>query len=75
MQSIIFGAILIGFGLIGVTGGFWNWKWLTEPTHNYSFIRALGPTGTRIFYIVLGIFLLGVGIAFLNGALSFGGGK
>ena len=46
-----------------------------EPSHNYSFIRALGPNGMRVFYIVLGLFLFAVGIAFLIGLIRFGSNR
>ena len=73
MESTIAGVVFSFFGLVGVAGGLWNWQVLMEPSHNYSFIRALGPKGMRVFYVVLGFFLFGVGTAFLLGVIRLGG--
>ena len=75
MESTIAGIVFSFFGVIGVAGGLLNWQVLMEPSHNYSFIRALGPNGMRVFYIVLGLFLFAVGIAFLIGLIRFGSNR
>lgn len=72
MQSTIVGIIFTFFGVIAVAAGLLNWQMLLEPKRNYTFINAMGPVGKRVFYILLGIFLWGVGVAFLMGVLRFG---
>lgn len=72
MQSTIAGIIFTFFGVIAVAAGILNWQTLLDPKRNYTFINAMGPTGKRVFYIILGLFLWGVGMAFLLGALRFG---
>ncbi|MBI5305864.1 MAG: hypothetical protein HY868_27295 [Chloroflexi bacterium] len=71
MQSLVTGIIFTVIGIVGVAGGVLGWQILLNPAHNYSFIRSLGPTGIRAFYIVIGLFIFGVGIALLLGVLQF----
>ena len=75
MESTIAGIAFAFFGLVGIAGSIGNWELFTNPAHNYRFINALGPKGVRVFYGVLGVFLFGVGIAFLLGILRFGAGR
>jgi hypothetical protein len=72
MQSTFVGIIFSFFGVIAVAAGILNWQMLLDPKRNYTFINAMGPTGKRVFYILLGFFIWGVGIAFLTGVLRFG---
>ncbi len=72
MVSTISGIIFVFFGVLAFATGLLNWQALLEPARNYKFIIALGPTGKRVFYCVLGIFLWAVGIAFIIGWLRFG---
>ena len=71
MESLIAGIIFTVCGLIGVAGGLLEWELVMNPAHNYKLVNALGPKGKRIFYVVVGLFVFGVGIAFLVGALQF----
>ena len=75
MESTIAGIAFTFFGLVGIAGSVWNWELFTNPAINYRFISALGPRGMRIFYGVLGLFLFGVGLAFLLGFIRFGAGR
>jgi hypothetical protein len=72
MVSTITGVIFVFFGVLAFATGLLNWQALLEPARNYTFINLLGPAGKRIFYCVLGIFLWGVGIAFIVGMISLG---
>ncbi len=75
MESTIAGIIFVFFGVLGFAAGLLNWQAVLEPSRNYSFIRALGPLGMRVFYVILGIFVWGVGVAFLSGVLRFGANR
>jgi len=72
MQSTIVGTIFVFFGVIAFATGLLNWQALLDPARNYTFINALGPVGKRVFFCLLGLFLWGVGVAFLLGALRLG---
>ncbi len=75
MESTIEGIAFTFFGLVGIAGSIMNWQVLSNPSHNYGFINALGPRGVRIFYGVLGTFLFCVGMAFLVGVIRFGAAR
>lgn len=70
--STIAGALFVFFGVIAFATGLLNWQTLLEPARNYTFINALGPTGKRVFFCILGIFLWAVGMAFILGMIRFG---
>lgn len=70
--SIIAGSIFVFFGIIAFATGLLNWQVLLEPARNYTIINAMGPTGKRVFYCILGIFLWAVGMAFILGWIRFG---
>lgn len=72
MVSTIAGIVFVIFGVFAFAVGLLNWQAILEPSRNYTFINMLGPTGKRIFYGVLGIFLWAVGIAFIIGVIRFG---
>jgi len=72
MTSIIAGSIFVFFGVLAFTTGLLNWQALLQPARNYTFINNLGPTGKRVFYCIMGIFLWGVGMAFIVGIISMG---
>lgn len=72
MASTISGIIFVFFGIIAFATGLLNWQALLEPARNYTFINALGPTGKRVFYCILGLFLWAVGMAFIVGWIRFG---
>ncbi len=69
--SLVTGIIFTVIGLVGVAAGLTNWQPLMEPARNYSFINMLGPTGKRVFYVAIGLFLFGTGIAFMVGIIQF----
>ncbi len=73
MASTILGVIFVFFGVLAFATGLLNWQTILEPSRNYTFINNLGPQGKRVFYCILGIFLWGVGIAFIVGFIRLGG--
>jgi len=72
MESTIAGVIFVVLGIVAFAAGLLNWQTLLAPARNYTFINALGPFGKRVFYCGLGIFMWGVGMAFITGVLRFG---
>ena len=72
MVSTIAGIVFVIFGVFAIAVGLLNWQSILDPARNYTFINMLGPTGKRVFYVILGIFLWAVGIAFITGAIQFG---
>ncbi len=60
----IWASILLVFaGLFSIAGAILDWEWFMTSRRAAMFVRLLGRTGARIFYALLGLFLVGVGAA------------
>lgn len=60
----IWASILFVFaGLFSIAGAILDWEWFMTSRRAAMFVRLLGRTGARIFYTLLGLFLVGVGAA------------
>jgi small neutral amino acid transporter SnatA (MarC family) len=67
-MSIWVNIILILLGLFVLAGSIFNWEWFMTSRRASFMVRLLGRTGARIFYMLAGLVLVGLGIA---GALGF----
>ncbi|GAB5491647.1 MAG: hypothetical protein Phog2KO_18620 [Phototrophicaceae bacterium] len=63
------GSLLIGFlgGGFALAGAIFNWDWFMESGRGNFLVKLIGRNGTRIFYGVIGLFLLAVGFSALFG--------
>lgn len=52
---IIFGILIGGFSLLG---GILNWDWFYKARKSAILVNVIGRTGARIFYSVLGAFII-----------------
>jgi len=58
----IWASILFVFaGLFSIAGAILDWEWFLTSRRAVMFVRLLGRTGARIFYALLGLFLVGLG--------------
>jgi len=57
--------LAIVLGLLILLGAILNWQFILRPDRLLN--RFMGPTVTRIVYIIVGIVLLGLGIGLLMG--------
>lgn len=53
-------------GVFCILGAILNWNFFFESRRAYIFVKMLGRTGARIFYVGLGVFLLFVGIQIIQ---------
>ncbi len=53
---------LICAGIFSIAGALFNWNWFMNNTRARGIVGLLGREGARIFYGVLGVFLLITGI-------------
>ena len=53
--------ILILIGLFTVAGGVFDWDWFIGHWKARLFVKMFGHNGARIFYIVFGLTIAGVG--------------
>ena len=65
MSSSTGGMFIILIGLISILGAFLNWNIVVGAGKLIP--RLLGPTGAKIFMIILGIVLIGVGMGIVLG--------
>jgi hypothetical protein len=57
-MNIFYTLLFIGAGLFAITGASLNAEWFMGDPKAQIFVRLLGRTGTRIMYIILGVFLV-----------------
>jgi len=58
------GIMLVGFlgGGFSLAGAIFDWDWFINSRRARLFVSIFGRTGARIFYGILGLFLIGLGI-------------
>ncbi|MEM6446910.1 MAG: immunity 17 family protein [Cyanobacteria bacterium J06642_2] len=65
MESVLPSIFCILAGLFTIAGGVFNWNWFMNSRRARLFVRILSRTGARIFYVLLGLVLVGIGISTL----------
>lgn len=55
------GMVASGAGLFALLGSLLDWSVLLESRRAYLFVRVLGRNGARVFYGLLGLFILFIG--------------
>jgi len=65
MDQTTGGIIVICVGLLSILGALLNWRIVVGPGKLIP--RLLGPTGAKIFIILLGLGFVGYGIALIAG--------
>jgi len=61
--------ILSLVGLFSMAGGLFDWNWFMTSRRARLFVKLLGRTGARIFYVLLGLGLLILGILLAYGVI------
>ncbi len=56
------GLILIAVGLFSLVGGLFNWNWFMNTRRARALVRSIRPVGARVFYIVLGMIVIVLGV-------------
>jgi hypothetical protein len=69
METILYIVVIIS-GLITLLGAVLNWQGMYKSRRAKSIVSFLGLTGARIFYGVLGLFIVVVGILALIGTFG-----
>lgn len=64
MESREIMLVIVGFagGVFSLAGAIFNWDWFMNSRRARFFAKILGLNGARIFYAILGFFLIGLGI-------------
>lgn len=54
--------LIILAGIFSITGAVMNWDWFINSRRAHFFVQIFGRNGARVFYIILGIALIAIGI-------------
>lgn len=56
--------VIVGFagGIFALSGAIFNWDWFMNSRRARFFANIFGRNGARIFYALLGILLIGLGL-------------
>ena len=61
--------VIIACGIFSLCGAFFNWDWYFNNRKARGIVAVFGRTGARIFYAVLGIFIIALGAVVLIGMI------
>jgi hypothetical protein len=62
--------LLVAIGAFAALGGIKNWDWFMNNRRARLFVTILGRDGARVFYVLLGLFIAGIGFAGLAGVVE-----
>jgi len=66
----LLGALMIAGGVFSVSGAAFNWEWFMTARKARFIVAIAGRTGARIFYGVLGLALIVIGVLALTGFIA-----
>ncbi len=69
-QSQVLGLLLLLSGLFSVAGGAFGWTWFLHSRRARFIVSLIGRTGSRIFYVILGLLLTVLGASVLLGGVA-----
>lgn len=67
--------LIIAGGLFSVAGGIFGWAWFVNSRKARIWVKLFGIGGARVFYVVLGLLIAGLGVAMATGMLPMKAGK
>jgi len=59
--------LVIVAGLFSAAGGIFGWQWFLNSRKARLWVRMLGPGGARVFYVLLGLAITGLGVGMATG--------
>ncbi len=60
---------IIGAGLFSVAGGVFQWGFFMDSRKAQGVVKLFGRQGARVFYVCLGLFVVGLGTMIMLGML------
>ena len=64
--------VLILAGAYTLLGGLLNWSWFMNSRKAAWIVRIIGPQGARLFYLIVGVVLIVLGVLTQAGRISLG---
>jgi hypothetical protein len=66
--------IFIAAGLFSMAGGIFGWEWFLNSRKARLWVKLFGQGGARVFYVLLGLGIAGLGVGLATGMLEDGNG-
>lgn len=66
------GLLIVIIGWIVFGGGAYNWRWVMQRRNARWLVAAVGARGARITYMVIGAFMIGLGVLIVAGVVPLG---
>jgi hypothetical protein len=66
----LYGLLFAAIGIFSCCGGIFDWEWFMNNRKAQRFVRLLGRSNTRIFYVVLGLAFLAGGVLIMLGVIQ-----
>jgi hypothetical protein len=57
----LFGLIIVAMGIFSICGAAFDWDWFINHRKAQFFVAIFGRNGARVFYGILGVFLVVLG--------------
>lgn len=70
LEGLLFGLFFVGAGIFTICGAACDWDWFMGSRKARFFVAMLGRNGARIFYGLLGIAIILIGLAMAVGLVS-----
>ena len=64
--------LLVLAGLFAMAGGVFDWEWFMNNSKAQAFVNWLGRGGARVFYIILGLAIVILGLLITFGVVASG---
>ena len=68
-MDLLWIAIILG-GLFSIAGAWFDWEWFMNNSRVRGVVEVLGRRGARVFYAVLGVFLIALSVCVMLGVLG-----
>lgn len=65
-----YGLIFVAVGAFSAAGGICDWDWFMNNRKAQAFVKLLSRKGARIFYVLLGLALVALGILVMMGTID-----
>lgn len=72
VMMIVMGLVFAAIGLFSLMGAVMNWDWYFNNRRARGVVAIFGRNGARIFYGILGVFIMAIGaVAAIGGILGW----
>ncbi len=72
VMMIVMGLVFAAVGLFSLMGAVMNWDWYFNNRRARGLVAIFGRNGARIFYGILGVFIMAIGaVAVIGGILGW----